>query len=269
MDTPQDLLEAICIQPDDDSLRERYATMIEPSDAPHAELIRLQLARAKQERAAGVVRSEPQGREAGLLAEHGARWSRYMAKLLVPRTELDGDPGCTFERGFIAHARVSVDNVVGLGNRLYMFAPIQHLDVTPGDGDVRRVFTSPGLERLDSISLRGLKLGDAGAQAVAECQALSRATWMDLSNNDIELGGVAALAGSPIMQNKVIVELDPNPCDPVEQPQFDGGVLVDVSARFPPETVEKMVGRPVRWLHYTWESRKARPDRFHTRYVAG
>ena len=31
MDTPQDLLEAICIQPDDDALRERYATMITES----------------------------------------------------------------------------------------------------------------------------------------------------------------------------------------------------------------------------------------------
>lgn len=244
--------------------------MIEPSDPPYAELIRLQLARAKDERANGVVRSVVEGREAGLLAEHGARWSRYMAKFLVPRAELDGDLGCTFERGFIAHARVAIENVVGMGARLYMFAPIQHLDVTPGEGDVRRVFEVPGLDRLDSVSLRGLKLGNSGAQALAECRALSRATWMDLSNNELEHGGVVALASSPMMQNKVVVEFDPNPCDPVERPEYDyDGTLVDVSARFPPESIEKTVGHPVRWLHWTWESRAKKPDRFHTRYVAG
>src|SRR4051812_49063819 len=81
MDTPQDLLEAICLKPDDDAPRERYATMIEPSDPDHAELIRLQLARAKQERAAGAVKSDPTGREGSLLTKNAARWSGYMAKL--------------------------------------------------------------------------------------------------------------------------------------------------------------------------------------------
>lgn len=269
MDSPQDLLEAICVAPDDDALRERFAKMIEPSDPPYAELIGLQLARAKREQAAGTVRSSAEGREAGLLAEHGARWSRYMAKFLVPRPELPGDLGCTFERGFIAHARVSIENVVGMGARLYMFAPIQHLDVTPGEGDVRRVFAAQGLDRLHSISLRGLYLGNPGAQALAECTALTQATWMDLSNNGIELAGVLALAGSQVMQSKVYVEFDPNPCDPVEQPYFESGALVDVSARFPPAKVEELVGRPVPWLHYPWKSREEEPDRFHARYVAG
>jgi uncharacterized protein (TIGR02996 family) len=266
MDTPQDLLEAICMAPDDDSLRGRFAKMIEPSDPPYAELIRLQLARARHEHGAGTMRSRAEGREAALLAAHGARWSRYMASFLVPLRELDGDLGCTFERGFIAHARVAIENVVGMGARLFMFAPIQHLDVTPGDGDPRRVFDAPGLERLHSISLRGLALGNAGAQALAECAALSQTTWMDLSLNELELGGVLALASSAMMQNKVHVEFAPNPCDPVEQPYFDSGILVDVSARFPPEKVEELVGHAVPWLHYTWGS-GPKPDRFHTRYV--
>jgi uncharacterized protein (TIGR02996 family) len=267
MDTPQDLLEAICLEPDDDALRERYATMIEPSDPDHAELIRLQLARAKQERAAGVVASRPQGREAGLLSEHAARWSRYMAKFLVPPPAQPRELGCTFERGFIAHVRVAIENVVGLGSRLYMFAPIQHLDVAPGEGDVRRVFGAGGLDRLHSISLWGLRLGDDGAKALAECQALSRATWMDVSNNELSLEGVVALAGAPMMQNKVVVELAANPCDPVERPYFDyDGSLLDVSAKYPPESVEELVGHRVRWLHYTWGA-KPQPDRFHTRYA--
>ncbi len=268
MDTPQDLLEAICIQPDDDALRERYATMIEPSDPDHAELIRLQLARAKQERAAGVVKSDPTGREGSLLTKHAARWSGYIAKLLVPDGQMPGDLGCTFDRGFIAHARIAIENVLGLGSRLYMFAPIQHLDVAPGEGDVRRVFGVAGLEHLDSISLRGLRLGDTEAKALATCERLSRATWMDLSANEIDVPGVIALAGAAMMQNKVVVELVANPCDPVEQPYYDyDGTLLDVAAKFPPKTIETRVGHPVRWLHYRWE-KKPKPDRFHTRYVS-
>lgn len=266
MDNPQDLLEAICLAPDDDAPRGRFAKMIEPSDPPYAELIRLQLARSHRERANGSVRSTPEGREASLIREHGARWSRYLASFLVPQPALPGDLGCTFERGFIAHARVSIENVVGMGARLFMLAPIQHLDVTPGDGDPRRVFAAAGLERLHSISLRGLALGNAGAQALAECAALSQTTWMDLSLNQLELAGVLALASSAMMQNKVCVELDPNPCDPVERPYFDSGILVDVAAPFPPGRVEEQVGRAVPWLHYTWGSGQE-PDRFHTRYV--
>jgi uncharacterized protein (TIGR02996 family) len=269
MDTPQDLLEAICKQPDDDALRERYAMMIEPSDKDHAELIRLQLARAKQERAAGVVRSDPTGREGSLLDKNAGRWSRYMAKLLVPDGQMPGDLGCTFDRGFIAHVRIALENVLGLGGRLYMFAPIQHLDVAPGEGNVRRVFGVAGLKHLDSISLRGLGLGDAEAKALADCEALSRATWMDLSANEIDVPGVVALAGSAMMQNKVVVELVSNPCDPVEQPYFDyDGSLLDVSAKFPPKTIETRVGHPVPWLHYRWNRTQPQPDRFHTRYAA-
>lgn len=47
MDTPQDLLEAICNAPDDDDLRERYAKLVEKADPPHAELIRLPVRRAR------------------------------------------------------------------------------------------------------------------------------------------------------------------------------------------------------------------------------
>jgi uncharacterized protein (TIGR02996 family) len=142
-DTPQDLLEAICLAPDEDILRERYANMIEGTDPAHAELIRLQLARFARERADGIVSSRSEGREAELIREHGARWSRYFA-VFVEEGAAPGSKQLTFVRGFIGHAALRIENVVGLGERLYMFAPIQHLDVRAGSGDIKRLFAVPG-----------------------------------------------------------------------------------------------------------------------------
>lgn len=266
-DTPQDLLEAICLAPDDDALRERYANLVEGADPAHAELIRLQLARFTRERAEGIVSSGAEGREAGLISEHGARWSRYFASF-VEEGALQGSKQLTFVRGFIGHAALSLANVVGLGERLYAFAPIQHLDVLTSDGDIERLFAVPGLERLDSLSLYRVGMGDDGARALAACTALTRATWLDLGNNGITSDGALALAASPMMQNKVEVSFDANPCDPVEKPYFDyDGTLVDVAAKYPPSELEKVVGHRVRWLHYEEGNGRRKPDRFHARYV--
>lgn len=267
-DTPQDLLEAICLAPDDDALRERYANLVEGADPAHAELIRLQLARFTRERAEGIVSGGSEGREAGLIEEHGARWSRYIAAF-VEEGALPGSKQLTFVRGFIGHAALSLANVVGLGDRLYALAPIQHLDVRTSDGDIERLFAVPGLERLDSLSLYRVGMGDDGARALAGCTALTRTSWLDLANNRITVEGAHALAASPMMQNKVVVSFDANPCDPVERPYFDyDGTLVDVAAQYPPRELERVVGHRVRWLHYEEREGWKRPDRFHTRYVA-
>lgn len=267
-DTPQDLLEAICLAPDDNVLRERYANTIECADPAHAELIRLQLARFAREHADGIVSSGSEGREAGLISEHGARWSRYFAGF-VEEGAAPGSKQLTFVRGFIGHAALRIENVVGLGERLYMFAPIQHLDVRADSGDIKRLFAVPGLERLDSLCLYRVGLGDDGARALAACTALARATWLDLGNNGITSDGALALAASPMMQNKVEVSFDANPCDPVERPYFDyDETLVDVAAKYPPNELEKVVGHRVRWLHYEEGNGRRKPDRFHARYVA-
>lgn len=263
MDTPQDLLEAICNAPDDDDLRERYAKLVEEADPPHAELIRLQVARAADERARGVVRSEVHaGREVGLVSEHGKRWSGYLSKLLV-------DDRCAFVRGFIGHADVAIENVVGMGKRLWDFAPIQHLDVIvdpfTSTGPVERLFSVPGLERLDSLSLVNAKLDSGGAEILARTPGLARASWLDLGHNQIGRKGVVALATA--MANKVIVRLDQNPWNPVEEPTFDyDGTLLDIANTADADEIEREVGHPVPWLRYRWKG-NAVPDRYHTRHV--
>jgi uncharacterized protein (TIGR02996 family) len=216
-----DLHAAVCERPADDAPRTAYADFIAPYRPERAEIVRIQLDRYAQERVHRVKRNSMSGRERLLLTQHEEEWSRYMRMFLVPATSISIDHGCTHERGFIGHARIAVHNVMGLGERLYEMAPIQHLDVTPGGGAAIRVLSAPKLDQLDSISLSGLGLGDDDAIALSSCTALERAAWVDLRNNHIGRAGVEALARSPLFKTKVRVLLEGNPCDPVEAADFD------------------------------------------------
>ena len=199
------------------------------------------------------------------IRDSGERWSRYLSKFLV-------NDSYAFVRGFIGQAQVAIENVVGMGERLWAFAPIQHLDVVvdpfTNTGPVEGLFSVPGLERLDSLSVVNAKLGDAAAAILAGAPGLARATWLDLGHNTIGRNGVLALATGASMANKVVVRLDENPWNPVEEPKFDyDGTLVDVANTADADEIERAVGHRVPWLRYRWKGR-VEPDRYHTRHVA-
>jgi uncharacterized protein (TIGR02996 family) len=263
----EELFAAICRSPDDDAPRVAYADFIGPYDADQEKFIRLQLARFADERARRAPRGESSV-ERDLFRKHGEAWARYMRMFLVPESGT-APLGCVFERGFMSLARIAIENVVGLGPKLFQLAPLQHLDITRGqaDGDPARVLAVAGLGQLDSISFAGLQLGDKGAAALAECEALRRATWLDLSSNKIKKEGVIALARSPIMANKVFLYLDDNPCNPGEQPSQDwDGTIAGLDGNA--SMIEDVVGHHVPWLHYPYKARSEEPDRFHARWFA-
>jgi uncharacterized protein (TIGR02996 family) len=260
-----ELLAAVCAAPDDDAPRLAYAAFCDAHEPPRAELIRQQIGRVLDERARRKMSSEPNARELALLAAHGRAWTRDLQPYVVPDAALP--LGCAFERGFVEHARVTLDDVMRLGTRLYALTPIRHLDLvcprgTPAD-EVRRAFGAPGLERLRSLSLAGLGIGDEGARALAGCAALAHVRWIDLSRNAIGRAGVEALARSALMADKLFV-LDGNPCDPIERPSFDwDGSVADVTSPGFPSEIEAAVGHRVAWLRYPWTRAGQKPDRFH------
>lgn len=263
-----ELHAAVCADPDAEAPRIAFADFMAPYRAERAELVRLQLARFATDRAAKAVSCVPGPREVVLVHAHGMEWARYLQTFLVPGDDLP--LGCRFERGFIAHARVAIENVMGLGDRLARMAPIQHLDVTPGaaSGPPARIVGAKILGQLDSISLAGLGLTNDDAPALADCEALSRATWIDLSNNRLGLDGIEVLARSRVFANKIRVRLDGNISDPVERPYFDpDGSVADRAALVEPREIEDAVGRKVPWLHYPWGHRDLVPDRYYARYV--
>jgi uncharacterized protein (TIGR02996 family) len=264
-----ELMNAVCSAPDEDGPRLAFARELEQADPERCEFVRLQLARAKQDREQHLPqrRLSVSSREYQLLHRHKAEWSRYLRMILVPETRSAMDLGCDFERGFVNFARIADHELVSLGVRVFEWAPIQHIDVTPGSTPLSRILSNIGAGRLDSISLAGRNLTDDDAVALSQCEGIARATWIDLRDNQIGQRGVVALARSSVMKNKVRVMLNGNPCDPTDTPWFDhDGSITRLERKSSSQAIEDAAGQRLAWLHYPWPNRASEPDRFHTRW---
>jgi uncharacterized protein (TIGR02996 family) len=263
--TGQELLAQVSAHPDDDAPRLAYADQVEKYEPLYAEFVRLQVARGADERARKALRGEPSAREAELLRGHGYQWARYIEKYVRASPSDRRDEGWAFDRGFVAFARMEPENFVALGERLFAMAPIQHADLYGGQGPVRPLFAAPGFARLDSLSLRGARLDDDDAIALAQCEGLRRCTWLDLSDNKIGERGLRALVDSPIMANKVEIVMRGNPWDPVDRASLDwDGSIADVIRSTAGDMMEEKLGRKVVWFH---TAMSALPDRFHAKYA--
>lgn len=201
-----------------------------------------------------------------MLSKHYSEWGHYIQRYVrdatVPRAD---DQGWLFDRGFSAFVRMEPENFVALGARLFTMAPVQHADLYGGEGSVRPLFAAPGLARLDSLSLRGVGMNDDDAIELAQCEFLRRATWLDLSDNKIGQRGVEALAASPILANKVVVDLSGNPWDPGDRPSWDtDGSLAWAHPAEEGRVIEERLGRRVPWFHYV--RRGVVPDRFNAKW---
>jgi uncharacterized protein (TIGR02996 family) len=248
--SPEAYLAAVTATPRDDAPRLAYADALARSRPERAELIRLQIARRG---------GSPTTRERDLLRQHGAEWARYLEAYARETTRPKPDPGWRFERGFVAWIRTDVDVMLGLGERLFRMAPIEHLDLVARP-PVRPVLGSPLLGRLRSLGLAGCALDDDDAIALAANPQLGHLRWLDLRDNQITESGVAALAANPTTRAIPVILLGGNPGDPSQQfsVDWDGSVA---DSWLPPqgEELERKHG-PVAWLHLPPAS--SRPDRY-------
>lgn len=263
--TERDLFAAVTAAPDDDAPRLAYADFIARSEPEYAEFIRLQVARATDERARGAPTGDMSPREHELWRKHYAQWGHYIQRYCRDARAPDAyDQGWGFHRGFIGFVRMEPENFVALGERLFRMAPIQHADLYDGSEPVRPLFDSPELAKLDSLSLWRTGLTDDDAIAIAKCEPLSRATWLDLRDNQITLKGVRALAESPYMHNKIVLDLRGNPFDPGDIPSYDGaGTLADWGPPYEAQQIQRELGRGVPWFRRVF--RKPMPDRYHAK----
>lgn len=260
MTTPEQLYRDIVRDPDDDAPRLAYADAIAADQPERAELIRLQVARYRDERARGVAHEEPSRREVLLLHHHGAAWAQDLAPFARAGGGRPDQPfkGYGFERGFVAHLRTDPDVIVAHGDQLLELAPIQHLDLTPR-GAIVPALTSPIFGRMRTLTLSQLGLGDAEAIALAERGHLERCEWLDLSANRIGLHGVRALLGSKAIRDIKVVILRGNPSDPAVMVSHDMGDLIVDGLPTSGAAAEKTYGR-IDWLHFVVRDL---PDRFH------
>jgi uncharacterized protein (TIGR02996 family) len=252
------LQDAICRDVANDALRLQYADELARKRPERAEFIRLQVERARNERASRATRSAPTPRESELRKRFGAEWAHFIDPFARPYASDAPYRGWEWERGFVAELRTDPDMVADPREYIFNSSPIEHLDLTT-EGSVLAALAAPRVAQVRSFGLRDLRLGDDDMEALVRDARLDRCEWLDLRSNNIGERGVKALAASPRIRAIPIVLLTFNPSDPATQ--FSDGEMW-----LPPEgaELEKAYGR-IPWLHLPPPRRL--PDRYHAPYV--
>ena len=159
------LLMAVLAAPRDDLPRLVFADWLEETGAAanvaRAEYIRSQCESAREETA------DAKGRELHLLALYGTAW---LAPLRA-RGEALASPAthAQFHRGFVEVVWMPAGAFVHHAAKLLAKAPVRELRVMQsGWSELRNLFLSPELARLETLDLSDRKLGHALARLVAQ-----------------------------------------------------------------------------------------------------
>ncbi|WP_368856434.1 hypothetical protein [Micromonospora fiedleri] len=233
MATPAELYAAILADPDDLDLRRRYADAIETTDPDHAEVIRIDLAGTRPDRAAAL------------------RYRRVVPRLAAPVADLLVD--WKVRNGLVELVTMTARAFVDHGAEVFAHLPVRHLTLVDAAGLMPDVAGVAGLGRLVALDLSDNPIGDDGVAALAASPHLGRLRWLGLANCGIGPAGAEALAASRNLPALRYVEMWGNPVEVVAK-----GVGQDIDGR--PVAVEMPpLGRelderygPLPWLDIQW-----------------
>jgi uncharacterized protein (TIGR02996 family) len=207
-------LEAICEEPDDDTVRLIFADWLEERGDPRGEFIRIQCAVAampeEDER-----RKTLEDRAEQLLRQHRPRWVGALSSRVAEYV---------FRCGFVEEITVSAAALITHGRDLLRHHPIRTVRVGslamlpdtpthPGQYGVSDFLRLPCLDRLAALHLGGQGLGDQRVRALAETARLTGLRLLDLENNGLTIASVHALAASPHLPRLAALLLNRNPLD--------------------------------------------------------
>jgi hypothetical protein len=245
-------LEEVIARPFEDRPRRDFADVVraEEGDEARYEFIALQLGYARDSEA-DAYSCGSRARE--LLRQHGASWA-------------DGIRGevrsYEFNRGFVERIELSARAFLSDGERLTRLAPILHLDLTDAAAAGDKLFDSPALAGIHSLSLSRGRIGDDEIRRLAGSEHLKNLRWLSLAQNQVTLDGVRELARSPYLRRLEFVNLFENPADPRERYSHDQGVIVDRWLPREGEELEAEFGA-LPWLHIRGDLiADVQPDRF-------
>jgi uncharacterized protein (TIGR02996 family) len=232
--------------PDSDEARIAYADAIAASDAPRAELIRVQLRLIRSLRANGPLldRSGGYDRERQLLDRHKDAW-------IKPLSGVPGVQWVGLMRGFPESVRMRARDFLDQGARLLALAPVRHLSLEEARPHARELFESPLLAPIRTLSLRKQQLGDAEARLLADSAHVRGLRWLDLAANAIGQPGLEALAASPNLPELRVLEFGdnavPDPTPQVGETDIDSGEVLRLEITPVARALEEKFGRRA-WL---------------------
>lgn len=275
------LIADACAAPNDDAPRLAIAALLEACGDALGAFIRRQVARTAHDARHGRPRPQPSPEERATREAAAARWIALVAELaLLARP----DRRLALVRGMPAHVRLRWSDLPA--TELLLTAPVQHLDLVgvPDDEELARLLAHPWIAGLESLSVRGARLGDRGIARLAGGK-FPALRWLDVSRNEIEERGAEALIASVGLPRLAQLQFGENPVDPTDAAFTDGDLdtfavyYSQHGAPAPDETgaswddhvadtepvpwarrLEQRYGRR-RWLRVLWRSKREVPRR--------
>jgi uncharacterized protein (TIGR02996 family) len=199
MTLEQAFVQSIVERPSDDAPRLIYADWLqERGDAEsgaRAEFIRLQclLEQAGEQNA---HRTSWEKRTAELLERYGSAWSAGVSGSVI---------WFAFRRGFIAEARLSVDQFLAHAEVLFREHPLESVCVLAAGDEAERLAGSAYLNRVHRLSIHDPHAGDASVGRLAAAGCLEQLEALVLHGCGLTADGARVLAGVPF---RCLVHLD-------------------------------------------------------------
>jgi len=186
MSASEQAFQQVIEQPEPDAPRLSYAAV---APEPRSSFVRTQVELAKMRRAFDHA-PEWQAlydREQELLRAHAEEWSTSVKRVV---------DSARFRRGFVEDVTMAAGAFLERAQEMYQLAPVLHLNLTGVKAVASKLFASPHLGRIHSLSLRNNGLDDGDAAALASSPHLGNLRWLDLNNNAIGTAGLDSLAAS-------------------------------------------------------------------------
>lgn len=223
------LFAAVIKHPTEDTPRLALADWLDENGEPdRARFIRLQYEIEKLP-PIGPKASKAKKEEEALLKKHEKEWAGEITGLV---------DHCRFRRGFVEWVRVTAEQFLAHGKRLFELAPIRMvrfekigprmpelvaspyfgraeelgfsayiMDQLGHDGRLEVLLGSPNLATVRRLDLGMSYLHQKDAEAVARCPYLGALVHLNLSSNLIGPGGLAAIAHSKCLPALTSLEL--------------------------------------------------------------
>jgi uncharacterized protein (TIGR02996 family) len=225
---------AVTADPLADAPRLAYADAVAGADPERAEFIRTTVELTRRRAGHPARTSQEDGelswRSHEKMTTRGREWARSLRNLVG---------GFGFYRGFVESVRIDATAFVDLAPRLYRLAPVLQLDLSGVAPVAGRLFGSPHLRQIRTLSLLRNELGDAEVELLAASPHLGELRWLDLSLNRIGAAGLEALAASPNLPRlewlgfRVNAVGDPTP-QHADEYDADSAVARELQARYGP-----------------------------------
>jgi uncharacterized protein (TIGR02996 family) len=225
---------AVTADPLADAPRLAYADAVAGADPERADFIRMEVELTRRRAGHQARTSQEDGelswRSHEKMTTRGREWARSLRNLVG---------GFGFYRGFVESVRIDATAFVDLAPRLYRLAPVLQLDLSGVAPVAGRLFGSPHLRQIRTLSLLRNELGDAEVELLAASPHLGELRWLDLGLNRIGAAGLEALAASPNLPRlewlgfRVNAVDDPTP-QHADEYDADSAVARELQARYGP-----------------------------------